>query len=119
MTWKVYVIHFDKPYKHAKHYTGIAINVEKRMKEHRGGYGSRLMQVLKENNIGFRYNIIAEYPSFSDAHAEEKRLKTKVKQPKKYCPICKENKLIKSFQEIPQCDCGSLTYTGCVCKIKE
>ena len=36
MSWKVYVIHFDKPYKHAKHYTGIAIDVDKRMKEHKG-----------------------------------------------------------------------------------
>ncbi len=32
MSWKLYVIHFDRPYKHAKHYTGIAIDVEKRMK---------------------------------------------------------------------------------------
>lgn len=92
MSWKVYVIHFDKPYKHAKHYTGIAKNVEARMKEHKGSYGSKLMAVLKKYNIGFKYNIIAEYPTYSEAKAEEKRLKTKVKQPKKYCPICKENK---------------------------
>ena len=88
MSWKLYVIHFDKPYKHAKHYTGIAIDVVKSMKEHRGGYGAKLMRVLKENNIGFKYNIIGEYPTFSLAKAEEKRLKTKVKQPKNYCPIC-------------------------------
>ncbi len=77
MSWKVYVIHFDKPYKHAKHYTGIALNVNKRMKEHKGGYGSKLMKVITENNIGFRYNIIAEYPNYSRAKTEEKRLKIK------------------------------------------
>lgn len=92
MSWKIYVIHFDKPYKHAKHYTGIAQNVEKRIEKHSKGQGSRLMQVLKENNIGFRYNIIAEFPTFSEAHAEEKRLKTKVKKPQRYCPICKSLK---------------------------
>lgn len=92
MSWSVYVLHFDKPYKHAKHYTGIAKNVEKRIKLHRSGRGARLTQVLKENNIGFRYNVIAEYPTFSEAKSEEKRLKTRIKKPQRYCPICKENK---------------------------
>jgi len=89
ITWKVYVIHFDTPYKHAKHYTGIAKNVPKRMKEHRGGYGARLTQVLKENNINFKWAILKTYNTFSEAKTEEKRLKTKVKQPKRYCPFCK------------------------------
>lgn len=92
MSWKVYVIHFDKPYKHAKHYTGIALDVEKRMKQYSKGQGSRLMKVLKEHNIGFKYKVIVEYGTYSEAHAEEKRLKTKVKKPQRYCPICKLNK---------------------------
>lgn len=92
MTWKVYVLHFDEPYKHAKHYTGIAKNVEKRVQHHRNGTGARLTQVLKENDIGFRYNVIAEFLTYSEAKTEEKRLKTKVKKPQRYCPICKENK---------------------------
>lgn len=98
MSWKVYVIHFDRAYKHAKHYTGIAKNVEKRMKEHSNGSGARLMQVLKENGIGFRYSVIAEYDNFSLAHAEEKRLKTKIKKPQRYCPICKELKCQKELK---------------------
>ena len=92
MTWKIYVIHFDKPYKHAKHYTGIALDVENRVKKHRSGQGSKLMAVLKREGIGFRYNVIAEYEGFSEAHAEEKRLKTKVKKPQRFCPICIANK---------------------------
>lgn len=92
MSWKVYVLHFDKPYKHAKHYTGIAKNLKKRIKKHRDGHGARLTQVLKQNNIGFRCSQIAEYSTFSEAHAEEKRLKSKVKNPQRYCPICIENK---------------------------
>ena len=95
MSWKVYVIHFNKPYKHAKHYTGIAKNVPKRMKEHKGGYGARLLRVLKDNNIGFRWNIIVEYPTFSEAKQHEKKLKTKIKKPQRYCPICKELKNCK------------------------
>jgi len=88
--WKVYVLHFDRAYKHAKHYTGIAVNVPKRIKKHRAGQGARLTQVLKENNIDFKYSIIKEFPSFSEAHAYEKYLKTKIKKPQRYCPICKE-----------------------------
>jgi hypothetical protein len=59
------------------------------MKEHANGSGARLLQILKENNIGFRYNIIKEFDNFSDAHAYEKHLKTKVKKPQRFCPICK------------------------------
>lgn len=95
MSWKVYILHFDKPYKHAKHYTGIAKNIEKRVKEHRAGRGARLTQVLKENNIGFQYAVVKEYEDFSPAKAEEKRLKTKVKHPSRFCPICLKLKQFK------------------------
>lgn len=117
-TWKVYVLHFDTPYKHAKHYTGIAIDVEARVKEHKNGTGARLTQVLKENNIGFTYSIIKEFNTFSEAHQYEKYLKIKIKKPKRFCPICKQEKLLKSFQKIkPDCEiCGALTYTACTCK---
>lgn len=87
-TWKLYVIHFNTPYKHAKHYTGIALDVEKRITEHRKGTGARLTQVLKENNIDFSYTIIKEFNTFSEAHLEERRLKRIVKNACRYCPIC-------------------------------
>lgn len=98
-TWKLYVLHFDKPYKHAKHYTGIAKNVLKRIALHKNGTGARLTQVLKENEISFRYNIIKEFPNFSEAHAYEKYLKTKIKKPQNYCPICKEEKSWQKEEE--------------------
>jgi len=95
MSWKVYVIHFNQPYRHAKHYTGIAKNIKSRMREHASGNGARLLQVLKENNIGFKYSIIKEFPDFSSAHTYEKYLKTKIKKPQRYCPICKEQNKCK------------------------
>lgn len=88
-TWKVYVLHFDTPYKHAKHYTGIAVNVERRVREHRRGAGAKLTKVLKENNIEFKWKMLKEYETFSEAKNEEKRLKEKVKNAKHYCPYCK------------------------------
>lgn len=49
----VYLIHFDRPYKHAKHYTGWALDLDARIAQHRGGYGSRLLSVIKDEGIGW------------------------------------------------------------------
>lgn len=49
------------------------------------------------NNIGFTYSIIGEYPDYSTAKTEEKRLKVVVKKASVYCPICKG---IKNEKEI-------------------
>lgn len=88
--WNVYVLHFDRAYKHAKHYTGITNDFENRMEEHKKGQGARLTQVIKEANIGFKCVILSEWNTFSEAKSEEKRLKKRVKQPQRYCLICKE-----------------------------
>lgn len=50
----VYLIHFDRPYKHAAHYVGWTTNLEARLEEHRKGSGARLMEVLKEAGIGWK-----------------------------------------------------------------
>lgn len=49
----VYLLHFDKPYKHARHYLGFATNVDARIAHHRVGTGARLMQVVREAGIDF------------------------------------------------------------------
>jgi hypothetical protein len=45
-TKTVYLIHFDEPYKHARHYVGSAVSLDARLEEHRRGSGSRLMAVI-------------------------------------------------------------------------
>ena len=49
----VYLLHFDRPYKHARHYTGVATQVVRRLRHHQTGSGARLMQVVTEAGIGF------------------------------------------------------------------
>jgi len=52
-----YLLHFDKPLSHAKHYIGFAKNgnEEKRIAKHENGTSrARIMQVLKERGIGFQ-----------------------------------------------------------------
>jgi predicted GIY-YIG superfamily endonuclease len=88
-SWKVYILHFDKAFKHACHYTGITNDIDRRMDEHRKGKGARLTQILKANGISFDYSVIGEYPNYSEAKAREKHLKTCYKKPVRYCPICK------------------------------
>lgn len=88
MTWYLYVIHFDKKYKHAGHYTGIAINPEQRFVEHCKGTGARLTEVVSGQQINMRLSILKRFRGFSKAHLEEKRLK-KWNNARKYCSICK------------------------------
>lgn len=49
----VYLLHFDRPYKHASHYIGFTTDLEARIKSHRNGTGARLMEVIKDAGIGF------------------------------------------------------------------
>lgn len=49
----VYLLHFDRPLKHAGHYVGWASHVQRRMGHHANGTGARLLQVLEEQGIGW------------------------------------------------------------------
>lgn len=50
----LYLIHFDEPYKHAKHYTGWTTDVPARLRAHATGNGARLMEVITEAGITWR-----------------------------------------------------------------
>ncbi|MGI5288337.1 hypothetical protein ACQEVF_34055 [Nonomuraea polychroma] len=50
----VYLLHFDRPYKHARHYIGWTPgDLNRRLHQHRNGSGARLMQVVTAAGIGF------------------------------------------------------------------
>jgi predicted GIY-YIG superfamily endonuclease len=49
----VYLIHFDKAYKHARHYIGFTDDVQRRMVEHASGQGARILRIVKEAGIGW------------------------------------------------------------------
>lgn len=82
----VYLIHFDKPFKHAKHYIGFCDgedNLEKRMEYHKKGRGARLMDAITKAGIGFQ---VARTWLTGD-RTFERRLKNGKNAPK-LCPIC-------------------------------
>lgn len=79
----VYLIHFDTPYKHAKHYTGWSEDLETRLAEHKRGSGARLMAVIKAEGIGWS---LARTWENVDRHFE-RRLK-KQGGASRHCPMC-------------------------------
>ena len=88
----VYLIHFDKPignpnnpHGQAQHYIGYAgSSLRRRLKEHRRGTGSRIMQVVTDLGIGWRVARVWRHATRKD----ERRLKNYHKA-RQLCPICK------------------------------
>lgn len=67
----VYLVHFETPYRHAKHYLGSTADLDARLAQHRAGTGARLMAVITDAGIGWR---IAR--TWSGDRRLERRLKT-------------------------------------------
>jgi predicted GIY-YIG superfamily endonuclease len=78
----IYLLHFAKPYKHARHYLGWAQHLEARLEHHRAGTGARLMQVVREAGIDWEVSRTWE----GDRNLERK-LKQRKESPR-LCPIC-------------------------------
>ena len=86
----VYLLHFDKPYKHAAHYCGYTKDLETRLDEHASGTGARLMQVIREAGIGFKLARVWR----GQGRKFERRLK-RTKSVRDYCPECMGEKARK------------------------
>lgn len=79
----VYLLHFDGPYKHAKHYVGYSKDIDARIEMHRQGQAARLTQVIKEHGIGF---VVAKTWGRATRRFE-RQLKNRGGA-SRYCPIC-------------------------------
>lgn len=81
----VYLLHFSKPFKGAKHYIGFTDNLEQRLSDHRKGKGARILAVAKENGIDFEL-----VRTWEGDRKTERRLKNQ-KNAARFCPICNES----------------------------
>jgi hypothetical protein len=81
----IYLIHFDRPLHHARHYLGYCADgtLEVRLIRHRAGRGARLLAVLRELNIGWRVVRV-----FDGDRKFERRLKGSGSS--RLCPVCRE-----------------------------
>lgn len=79
----VYIIHFERPFKHARHYVGFAKHVQARIDHHRNGTGARLMSVIREAGISW---IVSRIWKRGD-RTFERRIKNRKSTPR-LCPVC-------------------------------
>lgn len=80
----VYLIHFSRAYKHARHYLGSAEDVNERLETHRKGQGARLTQVAAD--AGITFEIVR---TWQGSRKEERKLKNRHNAPK-LCPVCSQ-----------------------------
>jgi hypothetical protein len=57
----VYVVHVEPAYHHARHYIGLAVDVDARLAEHLAGAGSPLVRAAVA--VGVRVELAATIPS--------------------------------------------------------
>jgi predicted GIY-YIG superfamily endonuclease len=83
----IYLLHFDRPYKHAKHYIGWTANLSERLAAHSSGTGDsgRLMAVIKQAGIGF---VLARI--WTETTRTYERSLKKQGGASRICPICRE-----------------------------
>jgi len=84
MKGTVYLLHFDSPYKHARHYVGYTKDLTARLEAHASGQGARPMQVDIEAGITFR---LAR--TWRGMRRDERRLKDRKNAPRE-CPLCRK-----------------------------
>jgi predicted GIY-YIG superfamily endonuclease len=78
----VYMLHFDRPYQHARHYVGWTADLLDRLDQHATGRGARLIAVIWQAGIGFTLVRICE----GTRHTE--RAIKHAGGSVRYCPAC-------------------------------
>ena len=77
-----YLLHFERPYRHAQHYLGSTRNLKRRLGEHAAGRGARLVAVIQAAGIG--WELARVWPG---GQARERQLKRQGGASRR-CPLC-------------------------------
>jgi predicted GIY-YIG superfamily endonuclease len=78
----IYLLHFDRPFGHAKHYLGWARNLDARLAHHDAGTGANILRhALK---AGITWTLVRTWEQAT--RTEERRLKKHSST--RYCPTC-------------------------------
>lgn len=78
----IYLIHFRTPLAHARHYVGWSTNLVGRLRRHKAGAGSRLMEVV--TNLGIEWEVSRLW--YGD-RARERQIKKRGGM-SRLCPLC-------------------------------
>jgi predicted GIY-YIG superfamily endonuclease len=88
MPRQVYLLHFDRPLAHARHYIGSTDDLERRLHEHEQGNGARLMAAVARAGIPWRLARTKSWPQLLPGdRVWERRLK-RYKKSRRLCPFC-------------------------------
>jgi predicted GIY-YIG superfamily endonuclease len=79
----IYLLHFDRPLVHARHYVGWTTDLEARLDEHGGSNGSALMRAVKDAGIG--WTLARTWTGDRDHERRIKRAGGKTR----ICPVCR------------------------------
>ena len=79
---KIYLLHIAPPYKHARHYLGIAEDLDGRLSLHYAGRGARLTQVAIANG-----HTLIHVRTWEGTRDGERKLKKQKNSPR-LCPLC-------------------------------
>ena len=81
----IYLLHFDRPLHHARHYLGWTEGetLTERLDRHRSGHGSKLVAAVRRAGIDFKVARI-----WSGTRHDERKLKKSKNVPRRYCLIC-------------------------------
>uniref|UniRef100_A0A6M3L5W5 Putative endonuclease n=1 Tax=viral metagenome TaxID=1070528 RepID=A0A6M3L5W5_9ZZZZ len=94
--YKVYILHFDKPYwKRQIHYAGYSKDISRRIKEHRNGNGSMLVDYALRHGCDFVVGYTHDYDTKQEAMRAEWRLKKECHH-ERHCTICKAKLPLRS-----------------------
>ena len=78
----IYLLHFERPYRHARHYLGSTDDLDARLACHAEGQGAKLMRVIKEAGISWQC-----VRTWQGDRKLERRLKRRKGTPA-LCPVC-------------------------------
>jgi predicted GIY-YIG superfamily endonuclease len=79
----VYLIHFQIPYRRARHYMGVTSDLAQRLEDHRRGAGSALMAAVTK--AGIEWEVVRTWPGDRKLERRMKRWKNSPR----LCPVCR------------------------------
>ena len=86
---KVYLIHFDKPLYHARHYVGFSEDLPGRIHKHRNGQGAAFMRAISKEGINWHVSRIW------DGDRTFERVLKNQHNASHLCPTCRQEKIFE------------------------
>ena len=84
----MYLIHFRRPFKHAKHYFGFSTDLPNRLECHRKGYAGHAAVLMREVHLaGIPWDVVAVWPGTRRMEAHVKSWGSLAR----ICPVCTGN----------------------------